>query len=550
MLESITNFFSLSLLELSVYDLVILVLFAVSLILTLVFGLIVIATKVRKLDSDIDSQISKQISNDKAIINYLDVIMNQLSNSKVDLKSNLEIRDNISKQETSSATSYDDLSSVSSHEMKEEILTEEKTLDTKQEHPVEAVATAEKDSHTEVSSVKKDIEVRNSREERNTRYSRSAHNGNGNNLSALENEIKNIPLERKKIINNVVESINTLSALEEVSQKIEERIKQVETQEELSVPLAKPRIISSDSQDREGLNTSNVNINTTPIESIDENSYSNYENIPMDDMPDEHSILNNQNRIHAHHIHEHDTHEHHRPTRFENRRPTTDSRSGSIRPQLRGLSQRTSDLKADRTEASSRSQGLRFPNTRNMDSNNHDDMDSASIPNVFSRDTSSRFAQTRGDAFSGINRTRPVRADNDFSVDRSLNFSNNVSNEFNNEFNDSNDSINLNSERAKFRPLSLNLLNRSNEENPAIGRMNSTNFNVSSSNNNEGQDTMYNSTMNRSGMNRGSSQIGSGMNRPMGGGMSSPMGGMNRGGSQMGSGMNRPMSGGMSSPMG
>ncbi|MDR2008602.1 MAG: hypothetical protein LBQ34_06500 [Alphaproteobacteria bacterium] len=578
MLESITKFFSLSLLELSVYDLVILVLFVVSLILTLVFGLIVVATKVRKLDNDIESQISKQISSDKAIINYLDVIMNQLSNSKVDLKSNGEIRDTVSKQESSSVNNITAPSTAPSTELavvaqdfQEEVRITENTTVAKETGSKEDVAQvaenieSENTAENEIKQVEKTIRER--------RYARA----NRNSLANLENDIKNIPIERKKIIEDVKESINVLTSLEEVAQNIEDKIKQAETQESSDVPAVKPRVNTN--RDREALyneeNTPNVNINTTPNNSVAEEGFSEYENIDLDNMPNDYDTNRNQHAEHGHQErHEHNREFQHREHRdFSRERPTLGDRP------------RHSDFNRDRFQTRSAETHSREPSSRftpqNRDSNhtNSHMRGDSSAPASLQNRTIPRFGESAGLSRFAPNRPTPTerpslstprpsfstdratqgRAAGDFAVDRNTNFSNNVNNRINNRLGDS---IGLNSERANFRPLSLNLLNRRNEGNATLNRVNQANPDVATSNNEEGQD-MYN---NRSGMNRGGSQGGmsggmsrpqmggmnrggmsGGMNRPqMGGGMSSSMGGMNRGGSQggMSGGMNRPMGGG------
>ncbi len=194
MLESIKRFFSLSLLELSVYDLVVLILFVVSLVLTLIFALVVIATKVRKLDKDIENQISEQISSEKVIINYLDLIINHLSKEKINVKNNLEIRENIQKKEL--PKKQDNSLSLG------EIINDSNRNDSYKEKEKNNVQTT-------VANLASTPKSRTS-------------------LALLENEVKNIPIERQKILDNVVENINTLSALEQVSKQIEEKIKQTE----------------------------------------------------------------------------------------------------------------------------------------------------------------------------------------------------------------------------------------------------------------------------------------------------------------------------------
>ncbi|MFL1780909.1 hypothetical protein ABSA28_00618 [Candidatus Hepatincolaceae symbiont of Richtersius coronifer] len=83
MVGKIASFLSSSLMELSVFDLVILILFTLAIVITIVFSLFAIATKVRKLNNDITDQSNTAISNDKIILNQLDTIIDRLSDPLV-----------------------------------------------------------------------------------------------------------------------------------------------------------------------------------------------------------------------------------------------------------------------------------------------------------------------------------------------------------------------------------------------------------------------------------------------------------------------------------
>lgn len=79
MLDTLRVFFSSSITSLSVYDILVLVLFVLALILTIVFSIILVAAKVRQLDQDVSSRIDENIELDKTILNYLDNISHSLS---------------------------------------------------------------------------------------------------------------------------------------------------------------------------------------------------------------------------------------------------------------------------------------------------------------------------------------------------------------------------------------------------------------------------------------------------------------------------------------
>ncbi|UQY79862.1 Phosphoenolpyruvate synthase regulatory protein [Candidatus Hepatincola sp. Av] len=79
MLDTLRVFFSSSITSLSVYDILVLVLFVLALILTIVFSIILVAAKVRQLDQDVSSRIDENIELDKTILNYLDNISHNLS---------------------------------------------------------------------------------------------------------------------------------------------------------------------------------------------------------------------------------------------------------------------------------------------------------------------------------------------------------------------------------------------------------------------------------------------------------------------------------------
>lgn len=90
MLDTLRVFFSSSITSLSVYDILVLVLFVLALVLTIVFSIILVAAKVRQLDQDVSSRIDENIELDKTILNYLDNISHNLSKkSETTVMSNL-----------------------------------------------------------------------------------------------------------------------------------------------------------------------------------------------------------------------------------------------------------------------------------------------------------------------------------------------------------------------------------------------------------------------------------------------------------------------------
>lgn len=78
MVSSLGKFFSTSIVKLSVYDVFVLLIFVVALILTIIFSLIIIATKVRRLNSDFNDHSNAQIASNKAILDNLDVVVSHL----------------------------------------------------------------------------------------------------------------------------------------------------------------------------------------------------------------------------------------------------------------------------------------------------------------------------------------------------------------------------------------------------------------------------------------------------------------------------------------
>ena len=485
MLESITKFFSLSLLELSVYDLVILVLFSLSLILTLIFALIVIATKVRKLNNDIDSQINEQISNEKAIINYLDVIMNHLSKEKIDVKSNVEIREDIQKQDTSKINEIIEKNSFNVETISSEVKSDSSKI--------------VQESKPEVAS-------------RNLTISEPKKNS----LVLLEDEIKNIPLERQKILENVAENINTLSALEQVSQQIENKIKETEQKESVSVQnVVASTLAEAPKQAILRATESTTKVSTT-TEDVNYNTSRNIGNVINVDpialtqkMPEVQVDFNNRPNSLSQEYHNNTTINNQIPELDVISEPTTQMQQQQLRQQGHNFSEsRTrpniSRPALSRTEPSERIYSSVRPNsTRQMPL------------------TSERLRPTR---FLGEN-----------AIDKGPNFNNNFNNRINRD--NINDSVTSATEnRFHFKPVSLNLLNRTNEIN-SVKENNLIGSNIASYNE-EGRTNMYNNAMNRSMANR--SPMGSN-SRSMN---NSSMGGMNSMNNRSMSSNNRPAMGG------
>lgn len=74
------SFFATSLMDISVYDILVLFIFVASLVLTIIFSLIIIATKVRKLNNDLQDQSNSQIASHKAILDNLEIIVSHIKN--------------------------------------------------------------------------------------------------------------------------------------------------------------------------------------------------------------------------------------------------------------------------------------------------------------------------------------------------------------------------------------------------------------------------------------------------------------------------------------
>lgn len=78
MLESIIQFFNTSLATLSIYDTLIIILFALALILTIASGVIILSARVKKINLELERSKSIQFINERIIQNRLDLILNKL----------------------------------------------------------------------------------------------------------------------------------------------------------------------------------------------------------------------------------------------------------------------------------------------------------------------------------------------------------------------------------------------------------------------------------------------------------------------------------------
>lgn len=88
MFESVIEFFNTSLATLTIYDILVTILFALALILTIASGLIILSAKVKKINLEIEKNKSIQFINEKIIQNRLDLILNKLRNTEHYLKNN------------------------------------------------------------------------------------------------------------------------------------------------------------------------------------------------------------------------------------------------------------------------------------------------------------------------------------------------------------------------------------------------------------------------------------------------------------------------------
>ena len=94
MFNSMITFFSLILDKITPYDIVIICGFIMSLILAIIFSLIVIATKLRKINSDITNQNNEVLSNYRILLSYLTLLGNPNPKENVLNSSNKKIEGN------------------------------------------------------------------------------------------------------------------------------------------------------------------------------------------------------------------------------------------------------------------------------------------------------------------------------------------------------------------------------------------------------------------------------------------------------------------------